>query len=94
MESTAPFLKARILQSESGRLIDLAHPTDGFLRILASWQNMLRDGLSFGEQLQDYFTLCLACHHATVATFVPADVDTKIHCITWRESAGGFGEEN
>jgi len=36
--------------------------------------------------LQDYFALCLACHHATVATFVPTDVDTKIRGITWRES--------
>jgi hypothetical protein len=36
--------------------------------------------------LQDYFALCLACHHATVATFVPTDVDTKIRGIVWRES--------
>jgi hypothetical protein len=35
--------------------------------------------------LQDYFALCLACHHATVATFVPTDVDTKIRGILWRE---------
>ncbi len=39
-----------------------------------------------GEQLQDYFALCLACHHATVASFVPTDVDTKIRGIVWRES--------
>ena len=36
--------------------------------------------------MQDYFALCLACHHATVATFVPTDVDTKIRGIVWRES--------
>jgi hypothetical protein len=47
---------------------------------------MLRSGLNFGEQLQDYFAFCLACHHATVATFVPTDVDTKIRGIVWRES--------
>src|SRR5262249_10890208 len=35
------------------------------------------------EQLQDYFAVCLACHHATVATFVPTDVDTKIRGIVW-----------
>jgi hypothetical protein len=86
VESTAPFLKARMPAAETGRLIDLAGSIDGFLRILASWQNMLRESLSFGEQLQDYFALCLACHHATVATFVPTDVDTKIRGITWRES--------
>src|SRR4029077_12880224 len=43
-------------------------------------------GLNPEEQLQDYFALCLACHHATVATFVPTDVDTKIRGIVWRES--------
>ena len=47
---------------------------------------MLRTGLSPEEQLQDYFAVCLACHHATVGTFVPTDVDTKIRGIAWRES--------
>ena len=56
------------------------------LRILANWQNILCTSLTPEEQLQDYFALCLACHHATVATFVPTDVDTKIRGIVWRES--------
>ena len=64
----------------------MAHSPDGFLRILAGWENMLRPEGTPGEQLQDYFTLCLACHHATVASFVPTDVDTKIRGITWRET--------
>ena len=51
-----------------------------------SWRNILRHSLAPEEQLQDYFALCLACHHATVATFVPTDVDTKIRGIVWRES--------
>ncbi len=84
--STAPFLKTRLPAAEPGRLIELAHSPDGFLRILASWENILRPGLNPEEQLQDYFALCLACHHATVATFVPTDVDTKIRGIVWRES--------
>jgi hypothetical protein len=71
---------------EPGRLIDLGDSPDGFLRILGNWENILRSGLNAGEQLQDYFALCLACHHATVATFVPTDVDTKIRGILWRES--------
>jgi len=86
VRSTAPFLEARLPAAESGRLIELAHSSDGFLRILANWENILRSGLNSGEQLQDYFALCLACHHATVATFVPTDVDTKIRGIVWRES--------
>ena len=84
VRSTIPFLEARA--AEGARLIELGHSPDGFLRILANWENVLRPELNFGEQLQDYFALCLACHHATVATFVPTDVDTKIRGIVWHES--------
>ena len=59
---------------------------DGFLRVIANWENILHPTLNHGEQLQDYFAVCLACHHASVATFVPTDVDTKIRGIVWRES--------
>jgi hypothetical protein len=86
VRNTAPFLESRLPPNEPGRLIELGHSPDGFLRILANWQNMLRSTLSPEEQLQDYFALCLACHHATVATFVPTDVDTKIRGIVWHES--------
>jgi hypothetical protein len=86
VRSTAPFLEARLPAAEPGRLIEMGNSSDGFLRILANWQNTLRASLTPEEQLQDYFALCLACHHATVATFVPTDVDTKIRGIVWRES--------
>jgi hypothetical protein len=86
VRNTAPFLEARLRVAEKGRLIELGNSSDGFLRILANWQNILRSGLTPEEQLQDYFALCLACHHATVATFVPTDVDTKIRGILWRDS--------
>jgi hypothetical protein len=86
VRNTAPFLEPRLPATEAGRLIELGQSPDGFLRILANWENILRPNLSAGEQLQDYFGLCLACHHATVATFVPTDVDTKIRGIVWRES--------
>ena len=86
VRNTAPFLDARDGIAEPGRLIELGDSPDGFLRILANWQNILRAGLAPEEQLQSYFALCLACHHATVATFVPTDVDTKIRGILWHES--------
>jgi hypothetical protein len=86
VRGTAPFLAPRLPRTESGRLIELGHSPDGFLRILANWENILRPGLHAEEQLQDYFALCMACHHATVATFVPTDVDTKIRGIVWRAS--------
>src|SRR5260370_20203544 len=86
VRSTAPFLEARLGVAEPGRLIEMGNSSDGFLRILTNGQNILRACLTPEEQLQDYFALCLACHHATVATFVPTDVDTKIRGIVWRES--------
>jgi hypothetical protein len=86
VRSTAPFLESRLPVAEPGRLIEFGHSPTGFLRILANWENMLSPNLNRDEQLQDYFALCLACHHATVATFVPTDVDTKIRGIVWRES--------
>jgi len=85
VRSTAPFLAPRLPPPDAGRLIELGKTPDGFLRVLASWENLLREALSPEEQLQDYFALCLSCHHATVATFVPTDVDTKIRGILWRE---------
>jgi hypothetical protein len=84
VRNTAPFLD--LPAPERGRLTELGPSPDGFLRILASWQNLLDPTLAPEEQLQDYFALCLACHHATVATFIPTDVDTKIRGILWRES--------
>lgn len=85
--NTAPYLRARIPLPQRGRLIEMGGTPDGFLRILASWENIYRADLHHSEQLQDYFALCLACHHATVATYVPTDVDTKIRGMAWRETA-------
>jgi hypothetical protein len=86
VRNTTPFLEAQLRVTTPGRLIELGNSSDGFLRILANWQNILSASLTPEEQLQDYFAFCLACHHATVATFVPTDVDTKIRGIVWRES--------
>jgi hypothetical protein len=87
VRSTAPFLDPRLPARQPGaRLIDMGNSPDAFLRVLANWENILDPRLTQPEQLQDYFALCLSCHHATVATFVPTDVDTKIRGIVWRES--------
>src|SRR3984885_5396041 len=87
VHNTAPYLQARVPTPESGRLIEMSGTPDGFLRILASWENIHRSDLNQPEQIQDYFALCLACHHATVATYVPTDVDTKIRGLAWRETS-------
>jgi hypothetical protein len=42
VHTTAPFLQARVPAPEPGRLIEMAGTPDGILRILASWENILR----------------------------------------------------
>jgi len=36
----------------------------------------------------EYFALCLAAHFASVATWVPTDVDTKIRHALWQDARG------
>jgi hypothetical protein len=36
----------------------------------------------------EYFALCLAAHFASVATYVPTDVDTKIRRALWQDARG------
>jgi hypothetical protein len=85
--NTAPFLRDR----PSGpavppaRLMDLGSGPLGFLRILQHG-GQIELASTRAEQLEDYFALCLSAHHATVATFVPTDVDTKIRGLLWREA--------
>jgi hypothetical protein len=38
-----------------------------------------------GAARTEYFALCLAAHHGTVATYVPTDVDAKIRHALWFE---------
>lgn len=74
VQNTAPWLP-RPDQVPTGDILTRARGPLGFLGVLAEYR---------GEGALDYFGLCLACHHATVATFVPTDVDTKIRGLLWR----------
>ncbi len=65
--------------------MDLGSGPLGFLKILQHGNQIELAGTR-EEQLEDYFALCLSAHHATVATFVPTDVDTKIRGLLWRET--------
>jgi len=76
VQNTAPWLK-KPDGAGTGDVLTRARGPLGFLNIL--------EGVRFyGDATLDYFGLCLACHHATVATFVPTDVDTKIRGLLWR----------
>lgn len=81
VENTAPFLFGGASPLKRGRLIEL-----DFVDILRS----VREGYAWPEELneyvEDYFALCLSAHHATVATFIPTDVDSKIRGLLWKDT--------
>lgn len=86
VRDTAPWLwPAPAAAAPTGRGIagESDHPL-GWWRILhasKSWNRLQRGDVS---EHVDYLALCLACHHATVATYVPTDVDSKIRNHLWR----------
>lgn len=75
----------------------LADKTKGFM----GWQDILTSAKQFKlsknpstPEYYDYFALCLAAHHATVASFVPTDVDSKIRRHLWHHvSSKGMVEK-
>ncbi len=82
--NTAPWLPEPVAPLPSS-VLDRAKGPLGFLSILAGCAtDHAEEQAGSGERILDYFALCLACHHATVATFVPTDVDTKIRGLLWR----------
>lgn len=99
VRNTAPFLFKDVIAAEpSKRLFDCLEadiaaafepglrPSSAFLRILQATEAHNWVGLSREEQLIDYYVLCLCCHHSTVATFIPTDVDSKIRGLVWRKT--------
>ncbi len=64
-------------------LIDLVNEPVGWLQILRHGRQLHDSSPTSPEAHVDYFALCLASHMATVATFVPTDVDTKIRDALW-----------
>jgi hypothetical protein len=85
VENTAEFLFP-LPESELIRLVAPGSGARAFLHIIGQAPQFRTSDRNPDEQLQDYFALCLAAHHATVATFVPTDVDTKIRGHLWRET--------
>jgi hypothetical protein len=89
VRNTAPFIFEENFPSappaRSNRLIELGGHPYGFRTILENAHHLEATGNPSAAQREDYFALCLACHHATVATFVPTDVDTKIRGILWQQ---------
>ncbi|TVR15831.1 MAG: hypothetical protein EA401_02190 [Planctomycetota bacterium] len=86
VKDTAPWLWPVPVELRAGGLRPaqvVDHPL-GWWRVLdaaADWRRLTRGD---GTELADYLALCLACHHASVATPVPTDVDSKIRGHLWR----------
>jgi hypothetical protein len=84
VQNTAPWLPQPEIEP-SGDVLALAQGSFGFLSLLAGFRLEGAPARSLAnDPTLHYFGLCLACHHATVATFVPTDVDTKIRGLLWR----------
>lgn len=57
-----------------------------WLDIIRSGERLAAAAKPTPAQREDYFALCLACHWATVATYIPTDVDSKIRGHCWQQS--------
>jgi hypothetical protein len=90
VRNTAPFLfDGRRAAPTPRRLLELGAGPMGWLDILLAAERFEPSPAPTPEDREDYFALCLACHHATVTTFVPTDVDTKIRGHLWEECRDG-----
>lgn len=67
------------------RLADLAGGAAGWLAVVRAGERLQATPRPSPDERVDYFALCVACHHATVATFCPTDVDTRIRGHRWRD---------
>ena len=88
---TAPWLWQRGFDAlapsatDGARLADLAGGPAGWLAVVRAGDRLQATPRPTPDERVDYFALCLACHHATVATFCPTDVDSKIRGHRWRD---------
>ena len=93
VKNTAPFLFDGTIEVPGNRadsqpvsrLIEMGNRPFGLIDILKNAHRLEAAHNPTIEQREDYFALCLACHHATVATFVPTDVDAKIRGTLWQQ---------
>lgn len=68
-----------------GALCERARGALGWWHVLLDPRGLEPAEEPTGAARTDYFALCLAAHHATVATYVPTDVDAKIRHALWFE---------
>jgi hypothetical protein len=89
VRNTAPYLFTSVGRAMVApcpaptQLIDLVAQPVGWLQILRHGRQLKESEPDTPSGHVDYFALCLASHMATVATFVPTDVDNKIRDALW-----------
>lgn len=72
-----------------GRLIEIGDAPLGWWTILRASERLAASERPTPAQIADYFALSCACHHASVATYVPTDVDAKIRRALWIDQTDG-----
>jgi hypothetical protein len=72
-----------------GRLFELGDHPLGWWTILQSADRLESTAHPTPAQIADYFALSCACHFASVATYVPTDVDAKIRRALWIDQTDG-----
>ncbi len=85
--SSAPYLRDRweSLPETKGEIYSLIQGDDlDFLRVLKAAVNWAPSSSSSELDYVNYFSICLAAHHATVGSYVPTDVDSKIRFHLWQ----------
>jgi len=94
VEATAPFLfspnrePATAEPTDAKRLQDLVVGPEGWWHVLRRARAWLPSTTRpTAADLDEYFTLCCAAHHATVGTYTPTDVDAKIRGVLWQEAS-------
>ncbi len=90
VENAAPWLfdgshpaSARVPATKGSRPDEHARHPLGWWSILKNADLVRGADAPTAAEVTDYFALCLACHFASVATYVPTDVDAKIRHALW-----------
>ncbi len=78
-------LSGAVLQTEGERLLDHGFHALGWWSILRHAGILQAEVEPSPRARSDYFALCLAAHFASVASYVPTDVDAKIRRALWFE---------
>lgn len=92
VQNAAPFLfdgsatfGALTEPAQGARLHEYGFQPLGWLAILRAHERVTATEAPTAAERTDYFALCLAAHFASVATYVPTDVDSKIRHALWFE---------